>query len=152
MSPERIEHRRRTDESGAGVVRAWDDGLVTSSPSSRTMIGRDTELAWLNGLLDGVRAGSPATAVVGGEAGIGKSRLVREFTARLGPDVRLILGQCVDLGEVAAPYAPIKSALRALVAQVGPGRALEAVGPGGRPSSRCCPSSRHPMARSPARS
>ncbi|HEU4467084.1 MAG TPA: AAA family ATPase, partial [Agromyces sp.] len=100
------------------------------SPSSPTMIGRDIELAWLNGLLDGVRAGTPATAVVGGEAGIGKSRLVREFTARLGPDVRLILGQCVDLGEVAAPYAPIKGALRALVAQVGPGRALEAVGPG----------------------
>ncbi|HEU4755465.1 MAG TPA: AAA family ATPase, partial [Agromyces sp.] len=103
---------------------------MTSSPSSPTMIGRDIELAWLNGLLDGVRAGTPATAVVGGEAGIGKSRLVREFTARLGPDVRLILGQCVDLGEVAAPYAPIKGALRALVAQVGPGRALEAVGPG----------------------
>lgn len=130
MSAERIEHRRRTDESGAGVVRAWDDGLVTSSPSSRTMIGRETELAWLNGLLDGVRAGSPATAVVGGEAGIGKSRLVREFTSGLGPDVRLILGQCVDLGDVAAPYAPIKGALRALVAQVGAERALEAVGPG----------------------
>ncbi|MCP2366748.1 ATP/maltotriose-dependent transcriptional regulator MalT [Agromyces flavus] len=103
---------------------------MTSSPSSPTMIGRDTDLAWLSDLLLGVRAGTPATAIIGGEAGIGKSRLVREFTAGLGPDVRLILGQCVDLGEVAAPYAPIKGALRALVAQVGADRVLEAVGPG----------------------
>ncbi|MBM7503018.1 AAA family ATPase [Agromyces aurantiacus] len=103
---------------------------MTSSSTSPTMIGRDTESAWLDGLLDGVRAGAPATAVIGGEAGIGKSRLVREFAAGLGPDVRFVLGQCVDLGEVAAPYAPVKGALRALVAQVGAERALEAVGPG----------------------
>ncbi|MFE5670275.1 AAA family ATPase [Agromyces sp. NPDC056523] len=103
---------------------------MTSSPSSPTMIGRDTDFAWLSDLLHGVRAGTPATAIIGGEAGIGKSRLIREFTAGLGPDVRLILGQCVDLGDVAAPYAPIKGALRALVAQVGADQALEAVGPG----------------------
>ncbi len=94
------------------------------------MIARDAELEWLNSLLDAVRAGTPATAVIGGEAGIGKSRLVSEFIAGLGPDVRLIVGQCVDLGEVAAPYAPIKGALRQLVAHVGSERALEAVGPG----------------------
>ncbi|RXZ44316.1 helix-turn-helix transcriptional regulator, partial [Agromyces binzhouensis] len=103
---------------------------VTSSSSSPTMIARDAELEWLNGLLDAVRAGTPATAVIGGEAGIGKSRLVSEFMSGLGADVRLIVGQCVDLGDVAAPYAPVKGALRQLVAQVGAERALEAVGPG----------------------
>ena len=70
------------------------------------MIGRDADLDWLRGLLETVRAGTPATAVIGGEAGIGKSRLLGEFTAGLGPDVRLVRGQCVDLGDVAAPYAP----------------------------------------------
>lgn len=125
-------HRRRTHETGtgAGVVGAWDHGLVTSSLSSPTMIGRDADLEWLRGLLDAVRAGTPATAVVGGEAGIGKSRLLGEFTSSLGPDVRLVRGQCVDLGDVAAPYAPVKGALRQLVAQVGAERVLEAVGPG----------------------
>lgn len=125
-------HRRRTHETGtgAGVVGAWDHGLVTSSLSSPTMIGRDADLQWLRGLLDAVRAGTPATAVVGGEAGIGKSRLLGEFTSSLGPDVRLVRGQCVDLGDVAAPYAPVKGALRQLVAQVGAERVLEAVGPG----------------------
>ncbi|WP_324613318.1 helix-turn-helix transcriptional regulator [Agromyces kandeliae] len=103
---------------------------MTSSSSSPTMIARDAELEWLNSLLDAVRVGTPATAVIGGEAGIGKSRLVSEFMAGLGPDVRLVLGQCVDLGDVAAPYAPVKGALRQLVAQVGAEGALDAVGPG----------------------
>jgi DNA-binding CsgD family transcriptional regulator/tetratricopeptide (TPR) repeat protein len=94
------------------------------------MIGRDADLDWLRNLLENVRAGTPATAVLGGEAGIGKSRLVGEFTAGLGADVRLVRGQCVDLGDVAAPYAPVKGALRQLVAQVGAERALDAVGPG----------------------
>ncbi|GAA2031251.1 LuxR family transcriptional regulator [Agromyces tropicus] len=93
-------------------------------------MGRDAELEWLAGLLDSVRAGTPSTAVIGGEAGIGKTRLVAEFTRALGPDVRLVRGQCVDLGDVAAPYSPIKGALRQLVAQVGAERALDAVGPG----------------------
>ncbi|MGR2752427.1 helix-turn-helix transcriptional regulator [Agromyces arachidis] len=103
---------------------------MTSSPPSPDLIGRDAELDWLRGLLENVRSGTPTTAVIGGEAGIGKSRLVGEFTSGLGPEVRLIRGQCVDLGDVAAPYAPVKGALRQLVAQVGPDAVLDAVGPG----------------------
>ncbi|WP_353829306.1 AAA family ATPase, partial [Agromyces sp. SYSU T0242] len=103
---------------------------MSNQSSSATLVGRDAELEWLAGLLDSVRAGSPATAVIGGEAGIGKSRLVGDFVQTLGPGVRVVRGQCVDLGDVAAPYAPVKGALRQLVAQVGAERALEAVGPG----------------------
>ncbi|WP_304439344.1 helix-turn-helix transcriptional regulator [Agromyces sp. NDB4Y10] len=103
---------------------------MSSSSTSPAMVGRDGDLDWLRSLIETVRAGTPATAVIGGEAGIGKSRLVAEFTAGLGPDVRLVRGQCVDLGDVAAPYAPVKGALRQLVAQVGADRALDAVGPG----------------------
>lgn len=94
------------------------------------MIGRDAELAWLDGLLDEARAGMPRTVVIGGEAGIGKSRLIHEFAQRTGESARVLVGQCVDLGAVAAPYAPIKAALRALVAEIGAERALEIVGPG----------------------
>ena len=94
------------------------------------MIGRDTELARLNELLEGARSGTPFTVVIGGEAGIGKTRLVREFERGLGPDVRLLAGQCVDLGSVAAPYAPVKTALRTLVADIGAEAVLDAVGPG----------------------
>lgn len=94
------------------------------------MIGRDAELAWLDGLLDEARAGMPRTVVIGGEAGIGKSRLIREFALRAGDSARVVVGQCVDLGSVAAPYSPIKAALRTLVAEIGAERALEVVGPG----------------------
>ncbi|HEY1106003.1 MAG TPA: AAA family ATPase, partial [Agromyces sp.] len=103
---------------------------MSPTASSATMIGRDAELAWLDGLLDEAAAGVPRTIVIGGEAGIGKSRLIREFRQRAERTARVVLGQCVDLGTVAAPYAPIKAALRALVAEVGAERALEIVGPG----------------------
>lgn len=117
-------------ERTARVTGAWDDVLVTTAASSATMIGRDAELAWLGGLLDEAAAGVPRTIVIGGEAGIGKSRLIREFRQRAERTARVVFGQCVDLGAVAAPYAPVKAALRALVAEVGGERALEIVGPG----------------------
>ena len=98
--------------------------------SAPAMIGRDADLARLNERLDEVRAGAPFTVIIGGEAGIGKTRLIQEFEAGLPSDVRLLAGQCVDLGSVAAPYAPVKTALRTLVAQEDAERVLEAVGPG----------------------
>jgi DNA-binding CsgD family transcriptional regulator/tetratricopeptide (TPR) repeat protein len=101
--------------------------MTTSAPA---MIGRDADLARLNERLDEVRAGAPFTVIIGGEAGIGKTRLLREFQAGLPDDVRLLAGQCVDLGSVAAPYSPVKTAIRTLIAEEGAERVLEAVGPG----------------------
>lgn len=114
--------------TGAGVGGAWHHEMVTMSAPA--MIGRDADLARLLERLDEVRAGAPFTVIVGGEAGIGKTRLIREFQRGLPSDVRLLAGQCVDLGSVAAPYAPVKAALRTLVADVGAERVLEAAGPG----------------------
>lgn len=118
-----------TDASTApDVGGTWHDEIVTTSAAA--MVGRDADLSRLNERLDEVRAGAPFTVVIGGEAGIGKTRLIREFQRGLPADVRLLAGQCVDLGSVAAPYAPVKAALRTLVADVGPERVLEAAGPG----------------------
>lgn len=103
---------------------------MTTSVSSPEMVGRQADLAWLEGLLEAAREGAPRTAVLGGEAGIGKTRLLHEFTRGLGADVRVLAGQSVDLGEVAAPYAPVKAALRELVAEMGGDSVLAAVGPG----------------------
>lgn len=110
------------------VGRTWHDEIVTTSAAA--MVGRDADLSRLNERLDEVRAGAPFTVIIGGEAGIGKTRLVREFQRGLPADVRLLAGQCVDLGSVAAPYAPVKAALRTLIADIGPERVLEAAGPG----------------------
>ncbi len=114
--------------AGSAVGGAWHDEVVTTSATA--MIGRDADLARLLERLDEVRSGSPFTVIIGGEAGIGKTRLVREFALSLDGEVRFIVGQCVDLGSVAAPYAPVKAALRALVADVGAEHVLDVVGPG----------------------
>ena len=98
--------------------------------SSSALIGRAADLRELDALYAQVVAGEPRAVVVAGEAGIGKSRLLAEFTARSADSARVLHGQCVDLGEVAPPYAPITSVLRELVAQVGTERVLEAAGPG----------------------
>jgi len=103
------------DGAVRGVGGEWQHERVTTSAPA--MIGRDADLAMLNERLAEVRAGAPFTVIIGGEAGIGKTRLIREFEAGLPDDVRLLAGQSVDLGSVAAPYAPVKTALRTLLAE-----------------------------------
>ena len=45
------------------------------------LVGRDTEMARLRALLDDAAAGRAVTALVGGDAGVGKSRLIAEVMA-----------------------------------------------------------------------
>ncbi|MEJ3405145.1 AAA family ATPase [Rathayibacter sp. YIM 133350] len=94
------------------------------------MIGRSAELGRLQSALAEAAAGSPRAVVIGGEAGIGKSRLIAEFEAAVGGSASLVKGQCVDLGAVAPPYSPVKALLRELIAQVGADAVLAAAGPG----------------------
>jgi ATP/maltotriose-dependent transcriptional regulator MalT len=75
------------------------------------MVGRDDELGSLLTALDEARAGRSRVVLVGGEAGIGKTRLVEELIARADGATSLI-GGCVDLGDDALPFAPFASALR----------------------------------------
>nr|WP_056166724.1 LuxR family transcriptional regulator [Leifsonia sp. Leaf325] len=98
--------------------------------SSPQMVGREGDLERLRGLLDAVNDGVPRSAVLGGEAGIGKTRLLSEFAASVPPEALVLRGQSVDLGTVAAPYAPIKDVLRNLVAAVGDSAVTDAAGPG----------------------
>ena len=64
------------------VGGGWDDGGMAPAPSA-AMVGRDAELAEVRRLFDGARDGVPAAVLVEGEAGIGKSRLAREFGAEV---------------------------------------------------------------------
>ena len=74
--------------------------------SSERFVGRDEYLA----LLD---AGRDAAVIVG-EAGVGKSRLVAELERRASERGELVLiGECLELTEGELPYAPVISALRA---------------------------------------
>ena len=92
------------------------------------MIGRESELAELRALFDEALAGNPRVAVIGGEAGIGKSRLISEFTEGAADDALVVVGQCVDFGAVDVPYAPLAGLLRGIVAEYGVEAVTEAAG------------------------
>jgi predicted ATPase/class 3 adenylate cyclase len=66
------------------------------------LVGRDQELAALDTLLDRVvNEGSPHLVTLVGEAGVGKSRLLREFQRRLAerdPAPRVRVGRCLPYG------------------------------------------------------
>ncbi len=78
-------------------------------------VGRAHELAWWRELLVRVADGQPTVAVIGGEAGIGKTRLAEQLASTASEQgFRVLRGGCVPLGEEGVPFAPITEALRAL--------------------------------------
>ncbi len=81
--------------------------------SSPVFVGRGEELRRLQTVLDGATAGTVGTVLIGGEAGVGKTRLLAEFSAHAtSTGFRVLEGGCVDLGDVARPYDPFVAALR----------------------------------------
>ncbi|MGO4690816.1 helix-turn-helix transcriptional regulator [Glaciibacter sp. 2TAF33] len=103
---------------------------MKSSASSAAMIGRESDLADLHAVLADSLLGIQRCVVIAGEAGIGKSRLLEEFQAETRDRVLALVGQCVDLGTVGAPYAPIMGVLRDLVSVMGAEAVNRAAGPG----------------------
>jgi DNA-binding CsgD family transcriptional regulator len=76
------------------------------------LVGRDTEMARLRALLDDAAAGRAVTALVGGDAGVGKSRLVAEVMVVAGRrGFTVLCGQCAEIGD-SVPYLPFADAFR----------------------------------------
>ncbi|GAA2852715.1 LuxR family transcriptional regulator [Streptosporangium fragile] len=91
---------------------------MTAHTVSPLFVGRVDELAVLTDALARARAGSASTVFVGGEAGVGKTRLVREFAGRAG-DARVLVGGCLELGTDGLPFAPFTAVLRTLARDLG---------------------------------
>jgi DNA-binding CsgD family transcriptional regulator/tetratricopeptide (TPR) repeat protein len=93
-------------------------------------VGRAQELAWLRQLLARAAAGEPLVAVIGGEAGVGKTRLAEQLAATAsGQGVRVLRGGCVPLGEEGLPFAPLVEALRGLAGELDPAQLAAVAGP-----------------------
>ena len=76
------------------------------------MVGRDDELGRLLTLLDDAEGGRSVAALISGDAGVGKSRLVGEVAAlAAGRGFTVLSGQCAELGD-SVPYLPLADALR----------------------------------------
>ncbi|HSK53986.1 MAG TPA: BTAD domain-containing putative transcriptional regulator [Jiangellales bacterium] len=115
-------------------------GDMTTRVASPRLVGRVAELAVLQRGLAEAAAGRQTTVLVGGEAGVGKSRLVEEFTERAVADgARVLVGRCVELGEDGLPFAPFVAALRSLLAEAGAEALAEAAGPGRDTLARLLP-------------
>jgi DNA-binding CsgD family transcriptional regulator/tetratricopeptide (TPR) repeat protein len=94
---------------------------VRGHTSTAAFVGRTAELDALIGAYDGASAGRGATALVGGEAGVGKSRLVGEASAHARRQgARVLVGQCLDLEDGGLPYAPVVDVLRTLDRELSP--------------------------------
>ena len=92
---------------------------MSQGQGTSVLVGRVTELAALTAALERVSGGQPSTVLIGGEAGVGKSRLVSEFAA--GADAaRALSGYCLELSAEGLPFAPFTGVLRELVRDLGP--------------------------------
>ncbi|MEO8437606.1 MAG: AAA family ATPase [Chloroflexota bacterium] len=95
-----------------------------------SLIGRAAELDRLAGANARAAAGESRTVIVAGEAGIGKTRLVEAFAARvISGGGRVLVGGSLALGSGGLPYAPFVEAFRALLRDVDPGALPALLGP-----------------------
>ncbi|MBB4705761.1 helix-turn-helix transcriptional regulator [Sphaerisporangium siamense] len=90
------------------------------------LIGRSRELDRLSGVLESATDGRSGVAVIGGDAGIGKTRLVTEIMAHArARGFAVLVGQCAELGD-ALPYLPLADALRGASDDPGLAQAIDA--------------------------
>jgi DNA-binding CsgD family transcriptional regulator/tetratricopeptide (TPR) repeat protein len=86
-----------------------------TSATTTGFVGRAEELQRLLGLLDRAEGGRPAVGLIAGDAGVGKTRLLDELAARAqGRGVRVLVGGCMEVGDVGLPYVPFIDAFRDL--------------------------------------
>jgi DNA-binding CsgD family transcriptional regulator/tetratricopeptide (TPR) repeat protein len=83
---------------------------------SPDLVGRETQVGQLLGALSRAKAGAPSTVLVQGEAGSGKSRLLREFLSLARDNgATTLYGACIDVSVGDLPFVPFRTALRHLV-------------------------------------
>src|SRR3954451_2122725 len=91
---------------------------------SRSFVGRAAELAVLEEVLAAASGGRASVVLIGGEAGVGKTRLVAELAARARERAVVATGACVELTAGTAPYLALTELVRDL-ARTLPDRAWE---------------------------
>ncbi len=101
--------------AGTSVLSDKMEGMAVDQASP--IFGRDRDLAELASVL-GLAPGAAPTGesvLLGGDAGIGKTRVVTELVA-LAREAghRVLIGHCLDLGESAMPFQPFVEALSAV--------------------------------------
>jgi DNA-binding CsgD family transcriptional regulator/tetratricopeptide (TPR) repeat protein len=120
--------------------RSVDTWGMRSRLTSSHFVGRAGELAELQRAFDEAASGRPGLVLLGGDSGVGKTRLVSEFEQRLtllseegapgSGGVIFLRGQSLEQSDGDLPYAPLLGALRPVVR--GRHEALEELSAGDR--------------------
>jgi DNA-binding CsgD family transcriptional regulator len=77
-------------------------------------------MAALGTAFEAVRQGGSAALLIGGEAGVGKTRLISEFAGQArAAGARVVTGGCLELGADGLPFGPFTAMLRDLVRETG---------------------------------
>ncbi|MFE3829871.1 AAA family ATPase [Streptomyces sp. NPDC059092] len=88
---------------------------VETRSLSPVFVGRSAEFTALTSALARATAGEPQAVLVGGEAGVGKTRLIEELhRAACDEKAVVAIGGCVEIGADGLPFAPFSAALRSL--------------------------------------
>ena len=104
--------------------------MPTTSLSNTQTIGREADISELDRLLEEVKLSHGRFVFITGEAGVGKSRLIREMEGRhWEDDLTILRGRCQYMDR-ADPYYPINEMLR---------QAKDLLPPEGGPQSELLP-------------
>ena len=87
--------------------------MISSPITCRRFVGRRAQLDLIRAQWRASRAGRGSTVLVAGDAGLGKSRLVREFCESAVVERSLLaVGECLEYAR--GPFAPFVDVLRSL--------------------------------------
>jgi len=109
-----------------GRAERADERAGLPAPAA-PMIGRESEMARLAGMLADACCGRGGTVAIEGEAGIGKSRLLAEVVVQASRSgMRVLLGRCYESEQI-LPFGPWVHALRSggIVSEGGALRGLQ---------------------------
>ena len=137
------DNRQRRAGGPAGSFASEAEGAIlvdmTATLASPTFVGRTEELARLAAAGDRAAGGTPTAVLVGGEAGVGKTRLVAEVVAGArAAGATVLAGGCVELGGEGVPFGPLIEALRPFLRDLDEpelARLLPELDPSGRPGT-----------------
>jgi len=103
------------DVSPLSAESAMMDDMATDRAPSTPLVGRARELDQLLGFAGVTDPDVRDVVLLGGDAGIGKTRLLRELGIRARQaGHRVLVGHCLDLGDSSLPYQPFAEAFSSL--------------------------------------
>jgi DNA-binding SARP family transcriptional activator/tetratricopeptide (TPR) repeat protein len=109
---------------------------------STPFVGREVERAELRNLVERTLAGEGALVMIGGEPGVGKSRLSQEIAAEARGRCTIRVGHCYEKN-LDLPYMPWVEMLEGLVRELAPEALREALGEEAPELARLVPQVRH---------